>query len=267
MMTTRPAGTALTTKPARVETRPVDPRTGRPIAPMAQPGYYPGFSTLRQQKFWDAATRKVILNRVDNVPEIRYFDPQEARLLAAVCDRVLPQDDREESHKIPIVPQIDKRLHENSHDGYRYVDMPPDREAYRLGLRAIEDIAQHRHGCGFLEIGPREQDEILRSLHDGRPDAAHEIWSRMPVHRFWMLLVSDCADAYYSHPWAWDEIGFGGPAYPRGYMRLERGQAEPWESEERRYDWKAPDTSASDEYEPVAGQVDQFGSPGQGGTH
>ena len=26
--------------------------------------------------------------------------------------------------------------------------------------------------------------------------------------------------AFYSHPWAWNEIGFGGPAYPRGFMRL-----------------------------------------------
>jgi hypothetical protein len=25
---------------------------------------------------------------------------------------------------------------------------------------------------------------------------------------------------FYSHPWAWNEIGFGGPAYPRGFMRL-----------------------------------------------
>ena len=39
-----------------------------------------------------------------------------------------------------------------------------------------------------------------------------------------MLLVQDCVTAYYSHPWAWDEIGFGGPAYPRAYMRLEAGR-------------------------------------------
>jgi hypothetical protein len=25
---------------------------------------------------------------------------------------------------------------------------------------------------------------------------------------------------FYSHPWAFNEIGFGGPAYPRGYMRM-----------------------------------------------
>ncbi|MGH9356279.1 MAG: gluconate 2-dehydrogenase subunit 3 family protein [Terriglobia bacterium] len=252
---------------AKVDARPVDPKTGKPIGPMAQPGYYPGFSTLGQQKFWDSKTREVILDRVNNVPEIRFFTPEEACLLTAVCDRVLPQDDRDERHKIPIVPQIDKRLHDDTHDGYRYESMPPDREAFRLGLRAIEEIAQQRYGRGFLEIGPRQQDGILRTLHDGKPSGAHEIWKRMPVHHFWMLLVTDCAEAYYSHPWAWDEIGFGGPAYPRAYMRLERGEAEPWESEEKRYEWESPAASASGEFEPVAGQLEHLGSPGQGGTH
>ena len=33
--------------------------------------------------------------------------------------------------------------------------------------------------------------------------------------------------AFYSHPWAWNEIGFGGPAYPRGYMRLAEGPPAP----------------------------------------
>ncbi|MEP7097680.1 MAG: gluconate 2-dehydrogenase subunit 3 family protein [Dokdonella sp.] len=234
---------------------------------MAQPGYYRGFSTLSQQKFWDAKTREVILDRVNNVPQIRFFTPEQASLLEAICDRVLPQDDRDAAHRIPIVPQIDKRLYENSHDGYRYEDMPPDRDAFRFGLRGIEEIARHLYATGFLEIGLLEQDEILRSLHDGNPAAAHEIWSQMAVQRFWLLLVSDCADAYYSHPWAWDEIGFGGPAYPRAYMRLERGEAEPWESNEKRYDWRAPDSSLSDAYEPVAGQAEHLGSPGQGGTH
>jgi hypothetical protein len=29
-----------------------------------------------------------------------------------------------------------------------------------------------------------------------------------------------CLAAFYSHPWTWNEIGFGGPAYPRGFMRM-----------------------------------------------
>ena len=38
---------------------------------------------------------------------------------------------------------------------------------------------------------------------------------------------------FYAHPWAWNEIGFGGPAYPRGYARLGIGLRESWEGEEQ----------------------------------
>ncbi|MEO6909650.1 MAG: gluconate 2-dehydrogenase subunit 3 family protein, partial [Edaphobacter sp.] len=84
------------------------------------------------------------------------------------------------------------------------------------------------------------------------PEAAENIWKRMSVHRFWQLVMGDAIGAYYAHPWAWDEIGFGGPAYPRAYTRLERGEPEPWEVEEQRYDWLAPTASVSDEVESTA---------------
>lgn len=231
-----------------------------------QTGYYPGYRTLDQRNFWDAHTREVVLDRVHNVPAIRFFNEQEARLMEAICGHILPQEDRGEADRIPILPWIDKRLYDDSGDGYRFQDMPPDREAYRLALHAIEEIAHHLHGRGFLAIGERAQDELLEMLHDGDPPAAQEIWARMPVERFWMLLVQDCITAYYSHPLAWDEIGFGGPAYPRAYIRLERGEAEPWEVEEERYEWDAPETAVSDKFTSVGGQDEHHGGP-QGGTH
>jgi Gluconate 2-dehydrogenase subunit 3 len=250
-----------------IDHRPTDPRTGRSIGPLAQPGYYPGYSTLKQRKFWDAKTREVVLDRVENVPPVRFFTPQQASLMEAIAARIIPQDDRDEAHRIPIVPYIDKRLHEDRHDGYRHEDMPPDREAFPLGLQGIEEIARKLHGRSFTALGPREQDEVLQTVHHGKPPAGQEIWKRLPVHRFWMLLVKDCAEVYYAHPWAWDEIGYGGPAYPRGYMRLEHGEPEPWEVEERRYEWKAPESSLSDEYEPISGTTEHYATPGQQGTH
>lgn len=249
------------------ESLPTDPRTGDPITPMAQPGYYPGYSTLSQKNYWDEATRKIVLERVNNVPAIRFFSAEEAQLLTAVCDRIIPQDDRDAEHKIPIVPFIDKRLHDGRIDGYRYESMPPDREAHRLGLKGIDQIAHHLYGARFLDISPAEQERVLETIHDGNPPAADEIWKQMPAHRYWMLLVQDCVEVYYAHPWAWDEIGFGGPAYPRAYMRLERGQAEPWEVNERRYEWDAPADSISDKYEFIAGEGEHRATPGQGGTH
>ncbi len=230
-----------------------------------RPGYYPDYRTLDQRMYWDAHTREVILDRVHNVPPIRFFTEAEARLAEAVSNRILPQDDREEALRIPIVPWIDDRLYRNSTDGYRYENMPPDREAWRMGLQAIDEMARHLHGRGFLEIGARAQDELLVAIHDGSPPP-HAVWSQMPVERLWMLIVQDCVTAYYSHPYAWDEIGYGGPAYPRAYMRLERGDPEPWEVEEQRYEWTAPEDSASDKYTPVAGKEEHDAHP-QGGTH
>src|SRR6059058_3469461 len=86
---------------------PLDPTTKQPLAPTAQPGYYPGFQTLSQQAYWDEATRKVVLDRVKNVPPIRFFSAAQVRLMQAVCDRLLPQDDRDAEHKISVVNYID----------------------------------------------------------------------------------------------------------------------------------------------------------------
>jgi hypothetical protein len=247
---------------------PVDASTGQPLAPCPQPGYYTGFQTLSQQAFWDEATRKVVKARVEQVPPIRFFSSEEAQLIQAVCDRLLPQDDRDEAHKIPVVNYIDERLFSRRIDGYRFEDMPPDHEAHQLGLQAIDAIAQHLYQQPFVQIGQREQDEVLQTLHDTNPPAAHEIWQKMSVQRFWLLLMQDAVDAYYAHPYAWDEIGFGGPAYPRGYMRLEGGKPEPWEVEEQRYEWKAPAASLSDTYRPVGGPGGhKQQTPGQEGTH
>ncbi|MGH9739623.1 MAG: gluconate 2-dehydrogenase subunit 3 family protein [Candidatus Acidiferrales bacterium] len=247
--------------------RPVDPRTGEPLVPRAQPGYYPGFSTMSQKAYWDEATRKVIEVRVEHVPAIRFFSPAEAELMKAVCERILPQDDRDELHKIPILNAIDERLYENRLDGYRYEDMPSDQEAYRLGLQGIEAVTQHMFGRSFLEVGPIEQESVLETLHDGHPPAGDQVWRQMDVERFWLLLVQDVVGTYYAHPYAWDEIGFGGPAYPRGYMRLERGEPEPWEVKERRYPWAAPSGSRSAKFVKVGSSLEHKASPGQGGTH
>lgn len=247
---------------------PVDAKTGQPLAPRAQPGYYPGFQTLSQQAYWDEATRKVVLDRVENVPPIRFFSAEEVQLMQTVCDRLLPQDDRDAAHTIPIVNYIDDRLYHRRIDGYRFEAMPEDHEAHRLGLQAIEAIAHHLFHRPFIQLEPREQDQALQTIHDGNPPAGEEIWQKMPVTRYWLLLMQDAIEAYYAHPYAWDEVGFGGPAYPRGYMRLEGGKPEPWEVEEQRYEWKAPPTSLSDVYTPVGGPGGQAQQPsGQEGTH
>ena len=47
--------------------------------------------------------------------------------------------------------------------------------------------------------------------------------------RVWSLWSRYACTAFYSHPWAWNEIGFPGPAYPRGYKNPGVNAREPFE--------------------------------------
>jgi len=240
--------------------------TGGGLRDLDEPGYYHGYSTMGQKRSWDHATRSALTERLEETPSIHFFSSQEASVLGAIIDRLMPQDDRSEAKTIPILPVIDERLYKNSLNGFRYEDMPPDQEAYRLGIKAIDEMSRCRFKQSFTDLTVHRQELILKSLHDGKPDPEHATWMRIPVHRFWALLMEDCVTAYYSHPWAWDEIGFGGPAYPRGYMRLENGLPEPWEKDEQRYEWNAPTDSLSQL--DVASLPPEHGSlHGHGGSH
>lgn len=245
---------------------PIDPDTGSPIPPRLDPGYYPGFHTLDQQDAWDEPTRAVVMERVNNVPPIRFF-ADVLPLARAIFDRILPQDDRLPETRVPVLNYIDNRLWQGMTDGYRYEHVPDERECYRLGFQGIEEIARSVYGKAFTELDPRQQDEILVGLRDDEPRAAHDIWNRLAPRRFFQFMVQDAAAAYYCHPYAWDEIGFGGPSYPRGYMRIERGEPEPWEVEEQVYAWEAPPNSLSGGFKPEKELYSEHATPGQAGTH
>ncbi len=227
------------------ELLPRDRHTGQPLPPRQQPGYYPGFSTMSQKKYWERATRQTLERRVDETPERKFFTEAEFRFWTVVFEHLLPQTDRTLDRRIPLVAPLDARLAKNETDGYRYENMPEDRVAYRIGIEAIQAEAAAQFDGDFLGLTYRQQDLVLEALHEGKPRSGSRIWKQMAVDRFWELIVTDAIKAYYAHPWSWDEIGFGGPAYPRAYMRLEHGEPEPWEINEVRYEWEPPAASVS----------------------
>jgi len=100
---------------------PRDPRSGDALVPRQQPGYYAGFSTLSQQSFWDAATRKVVTDRVDQHAPIRFFSSAEATFWTTVFDHLVPQADRTPDRRIPILPALDERLRLDRTSGYDWV--------------------------------------------------------------------------------------------------------------------------------------------------
>jgi hypothetical protein len=179
---------------------------------------------------WDDQTRRVIQERLTNVPQRRFFSELEWETLEAVVGRLLPQPERTE--RIPIVPWIDEKLHHDWGDGFRYVDMPRLRTAWRLGLKGIDDESLRRFGSSFRRLSTDAQDAVLQAVQHGEVEA--DVWRELPPRRFFAtLLLKEVVGEYYAHPAAWSEVGFGGPASPRGYVRLGMNQRDPWEAPPR----------------------------------
>ncbi|HKY52760.1 MAG TPA: gluconate 2-dehydrogenase subunit 3 family protein, partial [Anaerolineales bacterium] len=117
-----------------------------PLGGGAEETPYPEFNITDSDKWnldWDEKTRRLVIDRVKNVPSYRFFSPEEARLLEAICDCALPQDDRPKVQGVPIAPWIDERLYTDEGSGYRYENMPEDRQAYRMGLQGFDETAHH----------------------------------------------------------------------------------------------------------------------------
>ncbi len=189
-------------------------------------GRYPDFDVLEEISHWDEVTRREVLSRVESVPDIRFFSADEARTLGVFCDVVLAQ---EREPRVPVLNMVDAKLFAGKLDGYRYADMPDDRETWRRVAKGL-DAAARQHGLEKFATAPWPvQCEVIQAFSEG---ALHgEVWDELPAKRAWSVLMRMVLSAFYSHPWAWNEIGFGGPAYPRGFARFGPGQRESWEDQ------------------------------------
>jgi hypothetical protein len=199
------------------------PRQRNGVTPQMH-GRYPDFNVLDEVEHWDEATRRVVLQRIENVPPVRFFTVPESATLGAFFDIVTAQD---RDPKIPVLGMIDAKLFAGKREGYRYADMPDDGETFRRVAQGL-DVAARQHGVqDFVSASHEVKRSIVQAFSDG--ELHGRVWNELPCSRAWAVVMREVLSAFYSHPWAWNEIGFGGPAYPRGYARFGVGQRESWE--------------------------------------
>jgi Gluconate 2-dehydrogenase subunit 3 len=193
---------------------------------------YPGYDVLskRDTPSWNKQTREVIDRRLAIKPGTHhFFDAAEWSTLRAVCARIVPQP--ADRAQVPLAAMVDAKVHNKQGDGYRNAELPPMDEAWRRGLAALDAEAMARHAIHFHALAPDQQDDLLRAMEKG--ELKHEAWGDMPSKVFFKnRVLSDIVRAYYSHPTAWNEIGWGGPASPRGYVRMDFDRRDEWEAAE-----------------------------------
>jgi len=174
------------------------------------------YDPLDRKDQWDDETRELVLRRVEDEVGIDanfvFLNATEGALLVRISDILLNQCGA--SQHIKIVESIDKKLSSQKR-GVRYGNNPWPGEFYKKGLSEI------------LKIMNDAEDEMLfdvieKVLSENKDDF---------LTAFLKKVLHDAAEIFYSHPAAWAEIGFPGPAYPIGYPFLKCDEKELWEPE------------------------------------
>ncbi|HKT56054.1 MAG TPA: gluconate 2-dehydrogenase subunit 3 family protein [Microbacterium sp.] len=176
---------------------------------------FPGFHPLTEEQRWDEATRDRVRWRTDPPPP-HFFTSEEQRTAGALLDRLMGQPPGPDGRHVPLMAMVDVRLTHDQTDGWAYDTMPADRDAWRCSLAALDEDAHDRAGCSFDALDETAQCELIEAVRTWPGDR----WHDLPPVQLWSLWTRYAATAFYSHPGAWAEIGFDGPAYPRGYRNL-----------------------------------------------
>ena len=191
---------------------------------------------------WPSATRRRGTTRPERSSTQRLaIDPEPARFFTDAEWRDAEgavRSDRATAGRAgrpaPLAAMIDEKLAEQRRDGYRDARLPPMRRGLAAGPRGARRRGPARGtAAASTRSTPREQDESCKRGAEGRRD--HEAWGGMPSKLFFdKRVLHDIVGAYYAHPTAWNEIGFGGPASPARLCADGLRSARPWEASEAR---------------------------------
>jgi hypothetical protein len=188
-------------------------------------GRFPGFDVLDSVDQWDDITAGVVLARLALPDQLAFFTPHEVGIVGPLLDLLLAQDG---DPRVPVLQLIDQRLAVGETDGWHYDDLPEDSEAWRRSIAFLDEDAEQAHsGRSFAHLVDPERAALIQAVQDlgdaGKP------WHGWQAEHIWSLWTRYACTAFYSHPWAWNEMGFPGPAYPRGYLNPGVDARERWE--------------------------------------
>ena len=186
---------------------------------------FPGYDVMRQQPAWDEVTTSVVTRPTRPVwPAAVLHAGGGARRPCAAGPALGPRRG---------TPRARVRGRRRAARRASWRRLPLRRPARRSGGMAPVRCCTRRDGsrrlrAAFEELTHRDQRDIIEGVR-----LCKGTWHGLPAARLFSLWMRYACSAFYAHPWAWNEIGFGGPAYPRGYKNLALGAREPWEVEER----------------------------------
>jgi gluconate 2-dehydrogenase gamma chain len=162
-------------------------------------------------------TRKALQERIGKAKETnQFFNPYTFNLLSIVCDLLMDQDPQNRIVNIAVF--IDQRLWENTCDGWRYDDMPPDDKMITKGLEGVDETSTAMFGKVFIYLDKQDQLKVLKIIQQGV--AAGNTWTTLPATRFFEELLAEATEIFFSYPLVQVEIGYEGMADAAGWRKI-----------------------------------------------
>jgi len=161
-----------------------------------------------------------------------FFTPQEARLVEALVERLIPADELSVSGKDAGCAEFIDRQLAGSYGTFERLymqgpfvagtveqgDQSPlvPQQRYRLGLAALEGHCRQTLGKGFVELPGEQRDQIISGIQKGEI-AFKDIDSKM----FFALLLQNTMEGFFADPIyggnrdmvSWKMLGFPGARY------------------------------------------------------
>lgn len=148
------------------------------------------------------ATRRALAERLLPRDAPSFFTATEWNTLLAVCARLISPDLANY-----VAGEMDARLKKGEANGWRYDVLPPDGEAIRTALAALE-------ARDFSHLDVTGQEGLLSQLRDG------QIPLGFPHDRFFEELLAEAVEYFVSHPRTQLEMGYRGFADLPGWHNL-----------------------------------------------
>lgn len=168
-------------------------------------------------------TAKVLLKRLEeNFLQPLFFSPSNFHLLGIIAQILMGEDTTEYNNK--MAGSVDRRLYLKQGDGWRYDEMPPDEEAYVLGLKGIEQTALYLFKNSFQRLSFDEQNQVLTNIQKGT--VPRKCWPSFSAKLFFEEILAEITEIYYSLPEIQLEIGYAGMADHHGWSKIKTGETE-----------------------------------------
>jgi len=131
----------------------------------------------------------ILSNCTSAITTWRFFTEEEARVIVAMAEQIIPADEDSGATDANVINFIDRQL-------VSY--FKADQELYRKGIAGVQEFSQTRHGKGFEELSWEEQLRLLVELEKGTAEG--DSWGDIDPAHFFSTVRNHSMMGFYGPP-------------------------------------------------------------------